>query len=210
MAGPGTKLLASDVNSLFSRLNTIRINHNNEDQPADVQAALTPPFNETPSIVGKKPAATVDSPGTDGVGGTVPLMKQYINTLRKSIFLTDVTEEQVNQIVTPSAGDLLKYLTVSSADDLITVLERHPHKYTTNFRGFNSNNFGFNGSNFTNFAFNAGNFNNFSFNSGNFFDFSFHSGNFQFNGNDFTHFAFSTEPTTPHTNQRFDGRFFLN
>lgn len=186
MPNSGDKFLASDINSLFNRLEQIRVAHNNSYQSSSVQQELGTAFNTAPAVVGA--AAKADE--------TIPLMKQYLNTLRKSVFLTAVTEEQVNQIEVPKVGDLLKYQEFGEADQLIALIETYPSSYTTNFSGFNGNNF-------TNFAFNGSNFTNFAFNGSDFF-------NFAFNGSDFTNFNFSSSPTTPHTNQRFDGRFFNN
>lgn len=197
------KIVASDVNSLFSRLNQIRIEHNNAYQPSDVQEALGQEFNTAPAVIGSVAAAD----------DTIPLMKQYINTLRKSVFLTAITDEQVDSITVPNVGDLLKYEEYGEADQLVALIESYPSTYTTNFSGFNSGNFGFNGSDFRNFSFHSGNFR---FNGSDFRNFSFHSGNFRFNGSDFTNFSFHSgnfnfsSPSTPHTNQRFDGRFFNN
>lgn len=202
MPSTGDKIVASDVNSLFSRLNQIRIEHNNAYQSSDVQEALGQEFNTAPAVTG---ASTADD--------TIPLMKQYINTLRKSVFLTAITDEQVDSITVPNVGDLIKYEEYGEADQLITLIETYPSTYTTNFSGFNSGNFGFNGSDFRNFSFHSGNFR---FNGSDFRNFSFHSGNFRFNGSDFTNFSFHSgnfnfsSPSTPHTNQRFDARFFSN
>lgn len=203
MPNTGDKIVASDVNSLFSRLNQIRIEHNNSYQSSEVQQELSQEFNTTPAEIGAA-AAAADS---------ISLMKQYVNTLRKSVFLTAITDEQVDNITVPNAGDLLKYEEYGEADQLVALIESYPSTYTTNFSGFNSGNFGFNGSDFRNFSFHSGNF---SFNGSDFRNFSFHSGNFRFNGNDFTNFSFHgsnfnfSSPSTPHTNQRFDGRFFSN
>ena len=186
MPSTGDKIVASDVNSLFSRLNQIRIEHNNTYQPTEVQQELSQEFNTEPAVAGVKAKAD----------GTIPLMKQYINTLRKSVFLTAITDEQVDSITVPNVADLMKYEEYGEADQLIALIETYPSTYTTNFSGFNSGNFGFNGSDFRNFSFHSGNFR---FNGSDFRNFSFHSGNFNF-----------SSPSTPHTNQRFDGRFFNN
>ena len=203
MPSTGDKIVASDVNSLFSRLNQIRIEHNNTYQPTEVQQELNQEFNTEPAVAGTKAKAD----------GTIPLMKQYINTLRKSVFLTAITDEQVDSITVPNVADLMKYEEYGEADQLIALIETYPSTYTTNFSGFNSGNFGFNGSDFRNFSFHSGNFR---FNGSDFRNFSFHSGNFRFNGSDFRNFSFHSgnfnfsSPSTPHTNQRFDGRFFNN
>ena len=182
MPSTGDKILASSINSLFSRLEKIRVAHNNDLQTAEVKEILSQPFN-TESVKDKKIT----------VSGTIPLMKQYINILRNSVFLTAITDEQVNEIAVPNVGDLIKYEEFGDIDQLVSLVETYPAEYTTNFSGFNAGNFNFNGSDFTNFSFNGSDFTHFSF-----------------NGNDFTNFNFSTTPQTPHTNQRFDGRFFKN
>lgn len=192
MPQTGDKILASSIDSLFNRLEEIRVAHNNNLQTPEVQQILSQPFN-TESVKDKRVS----------VPDVIPLMKQYINILKNSVFLTAITDEQVNEIVVPNVGDLIKYEEFGDIDQLVTLVETYPAEYTTNFSGFNGNNFSFKGSNFTNFSFNGSNFTNFSFNGS---DFT----NFSFNGSDFTNFNFSSSPVTPHTNQRFDGRFFSN
>ena len=182
MPSTGDKILASSIDSLFSRLEEIRAAHNNDLQTAEVKEILSQPFN-TESVKDKRIT----------ISEAIPLMKQYINTLRNSVFLTAITDEQVNEIAVPSVNDLLKFEEFGDIDQLVSLVETYPAEYTTNFSGFNAGNFNFNGSDFTNFSFNGSDFTHFSF-----------------NGNDFTNFNFSTTPQTPHTNQRFDGRFFKN
>lgn len=194
-----SKILASDVNSLFNRLNEIRIAHNNSGQSAEGQAALSQEFNTAPAVEGKKILAQTDGDNN----GVMPLMKQYINTLRKSVYLTALTDEQINKIKVPNVGDLIKYQEYADVEQLVTIIESYPSSYTTNYSGFNSGNFNHNGNDFTNFSNNGSDFSHFSFDGS---DFT----NFSFNGSDFTNFNFSSTPTTPHTNQRFDGRFFRN
>lgn len=181
MPSTGDKILASSIDSLFSRLEEIRIAHNNDQQTAEVKEILSQPFN-TESVKDKRITASE----------TIPLMKQYINTLRNSIFLTAITDEQVNEIAVPNVGDLIKYEEFGDIDQLVSLVETYPTQYTANFSGFNTPNVRFNGGT-THSAFDGTDFTHFSF-----------------NGNNFNNFNFSTTPQTPHTNQRFDGRFFKN
>ena len=70
------------------------------------------------------------------------LMKSYLNALRKSVFLTTVTEEQINEVTVPEAGALIEFANLNVAENLVTTLESKPSSYTTNFSGHNGSNFG--------------------------------------------------------------------
>lgn len=77
------------------------------------------------------------------------LMKSYLNALRKSVFLTTVTEEQINEVTVPEAGALIEFANLNVTENLVTTLESKPSSYTTNFSGHNTTNFsGHNGSDF--------------------------------------------------------------
>lgn len=77
------------------------------------------------------------------------LMKSYLNALRKSVFLTTVTEEQINEVTVPEAGALIEFANLNVAENLVTTLESKPSSYTTNFSGHHTTNFsGHNASNF--------------------------------------------------------------
>lgn len=182
MATQYDKTLASDMNSLFSRLQKIRTNHlSGAGQSSSAITSLTPAFNETPAEQGKKAQEQYT------------LMKQYINVLRKSVFLTTITDSEVNAIVVPEAGSLLKLTEYGVADTLITKIEGMAFTNSTNFATFfANNNSNFFNTNRTNFSNNSGFFNtnrtNFSNNSG-FFN-SNNSGHFTSNRSNFSsHFT---------------------
>ena len=78
-------------------------------------------------------------------------MKSYLNALRKSVFLTTVTEEQINEVTVPEAGALIEFANLNVAENLVTTLESKPSSYTTNFSGHHTTNFsGHNGLRFWN------------------------------------------------------------
>ena len=129
MATQYNKTLASDMNSLFSRLQKIRTNHlSGAGQSSSAITSLTPAFNETPAEQGKKAQEQYT------------LLKQYINVLRKSVFLTTITDSEVDAIVVPEAGSLLKLTEYGVADSLITKIEGMPFTNNTNFATFFANN----------------------------------------------------------------------
>ena len=47
------------------------------------------------------------------------LMKSYLNALRKSVFLTTVTEEQINEVTVPEAGALIEFANLNVAENLV-------------------------------------------------------------------------------------------
>ena len=53
MPSTGDKILASSIDSLFSRLEEIRVAHNNDLQTAEVKEILSQPFN-TESVKDKR------------------------------------------------------------------------------------------------------------------------------------------------------------
>ena len=160
----GSTILASDINSIFSRLETLRAEHySGAGQSSEAQAALSTPFNSSPVTQGN----TIYEPYT--------LMKQYLNTLRNSVFLTSITSEMVDAITVPSAGTLITLTSLNTGTTLIENIEELPFTNSTNFSGFNGTNFsGFNGTNFgTNFTcFNNNGTNFSSFNGTNFSSFN--------------------------------------
>lgn len=138
MAERYTLAQASDINSVFSRLEQLRRAHyEGAGQTAEGKNALASAFQTAPVVQ----TSTIEEPYT--------LMKSYLNALRKSVFLTTVTEEQINEVTVPEAGALIEFANLNVAENLVTTLESKPSSYTTNFSGHNTTNFsGHNGSDF--------------------------------------------------------------
>ena len=87
MAERYTLAQASDINSVFSRLEQLRRAHyEGAGQTAEGKNALASAFQTAPVVQ----TSTIEEPYT--------LMKSYLNALRKSVFLTTVTEEQINDV----------------------------------------------------------------------------------------------------------------
>lgn len=128
MSQVGKTVLASDINSIFQRLETLRSEHyNGAGQTSAGQTALQETFTTQPVEQGVK----AEEPYT--------LMKQYLNTLRQSVFLSAITEDQVNEIVIPTAGSLIEFANYEVSDSLITTIEGLPYEESTNFSGYNPN-----------------------------------------------------------------------
>lgn len=159
----GYLALASDINSIFNRLEALRVEHySGAGQTTAGQNALSTAFNTNPSVK------------EESITEPYSLMKSYLNVLRNSVFLTSITAAQVDAITVPAAGTLIKMTNIPIAENLITTIEELPSSYTTNFSSFRGSNFGFNGSNFS-FGFDGSNF-SFSQNSSRFgFSFGFNS-----------------------------------
>lgn len=125
-----SKILSSDVNSVFNRLEAIRAAHySGAGQTAAGKAALNTTFNITPtnqSALAKEPFS---------------LMKSYLNVLRNSVFLAGITQAQVDAIEVPSAGTLIKLTSMTTGTNLISTIEGLPSSYTTNFSSFRGSSF---------------------------------------------------------------------
>jgi len=155
----GLKIVPSDFNSVFSRLEALRAKHyEGAGQSNEGKNALATAF-ETTVVETEEKAEEKYS-----------LMKQYLNTLRNSVFLTSLTTDTINTITTPQAGDLISFSNLEIASDVITDVESLPFTNTGNFSGFNPNGnfftcFGFTpprSSDFTCFSFSAPRTSNFS------------------------------------------------
>ena len=130
MAGRYTLAQAADINSIFSRLEQLRQAHyNGAGQTDEGKSALASAFNTAPVVQ----TTTIEEPYT--------LMKSYLNALRKSVFLTTVTDDEINEVTVPAAGALIEFYNLNAAEKLTTELEGKPSSYTTNFSGHHTTNF---------------------------------------------------------------------
>ena len=140
--GVGSKIVPSDINSVFSRLEALRVKHyNGAGQTSAGKNALSTAF--TTNVVNSNEEAVEK----------YSLMKQYLNTLRNSTFLTSLTTSTIDTITTPQAGDLISFANLEVASSVVTEVESMPFTNGSNFSGFHSNCFNFDGTDFSCFSF---------------------------------------------------------
>ena len=155
--GVGSKIVPSDINSVFSRLEALRVKHyNGAGQTSAGKNALSTAF--TTNVVNSNEKAVEK----------YSLMKQYLNTLRNSTFLTSLTTSTIDTITTPQAGDLISFANLEVASSVVTEVESMPFTNGSNFSGFHSNCFNFDGTDFSCFSFHPNGTNFSGFNSSNF------------------------------------------
>ena len=133
------KALSVDVNSLFARLEDLRIAHLNSTSGQTQEAidALTAPFDTTPVEQG---TVFTNEPHT--------LLKSYLNLLRNSTYLTDITVDDINAINIPQPGTLIKALELNVGEALIDRIEQIPTSFASEF---NASATTVHGTNFSNF-----------------------------------------------------------
>lgn len=141
------KVLATDINSLFMKLEELRKEHLNSTtgQSSAATTALSTPFNTNATTI----EDTISS-------NPYTLMNEYLLLLRNSKYLIDnITEEQIENLLIPEVGTLITATELNEREDFISTLEEMPSSFssnffTTNFSTFRSASSVF-GSNFSSF-----------------------------------------------------------
>lgn len=76
------------------------------------------------------------------------LMKSYLSLLRNSQYLTNITEDDINSIVVPEVGTLIKALELNLGKQLIERIEEIPSSFSSGFNASAAVVFGTHFSNF--------------------------------------------------------------